>query len=123
MPKSYTFLIVEPSLAARIVIRSQFLDLEHHIDLASDFESAMEYITAKLYDLILIDINLNHRNTLIHQIKNNWHISKEAPIMGLSSYEDDALSEEKKERVFRKPFTKKDVIKIIEFLNNSKRNH
>ncbi|HIF0232369.1 TPA: response regulator [Legionella pneumophila] len=123
MPKSYTFLILEPSLAARIVIRSQFLDLEHHIDLAWDFESAMEYITVKLYDLILIDINLNHRNTLIHQIKKNWHISKEAPIMGLSSYEDYGLSEEKKERVFRKPFTKKDVMKIIEFLNSSKRNH
>lgn len=52
MLKSYSFLIVEPSLAARIVIRSQLLDLERHLDMARDFESAMEYITVKLYDLI-----------------------------------------------------------------------
>ncbi|MCP0912899.1 MULTISPECIES: response regulator [Legionella] len=122
MLKPYSLLIVEPSLAARVVIRSQFLDLEHHLDIAWNFESAIEYITFKLYDLILIDITLNERRSLFHQIKKNSLISNEAPIMGLSSQEDYVLIEKKKERVFRKPFTKADVIKIIEFLDNLKRN-
>ena len=109
-------------MAARVVIRSQFLDLEHHVDIAWDFESAIEYITFKLFDLILIDITLNERRSLLHQIKKNSLISNETPIMGLSSQEDYVLIENKKERVFRKPFTKADVIKIIEFLDNLKRN-
>ncbi|RUQ93679.1 response regulator [Legionella septentrionalis] len=122
MHNPYSLLIVESSLAARVVIRSQFLDLEHHVDIAWDFESAIEYITFKLFDLILIDITLNERRSLLHQIKKNSLISNEIPIMGLSSQEDYVLIENKKERVFRKPFTKADVIKIIEFLDNLKRN-
>ncbi|CZP45042.1 TPA: response regulator [Legionella pneumophila subsp. pneumophila] len=122
-PQSYSFLIVEPSLAKRIVIRSQFLNFRHHLDIAWDFESAREYLSFTLYDLILIDINIHQRTILINQIQNNWRIGKKTPIIGISSHEDYALSEENKERVFRKPFTKKDVIKIIEFLNGSRKNH
>lgn len=66
--KTYSLLIIEPSLAARVIIRSQFLDLGHHLDLALDFESARELISFKIYDLILIDINFDQRSNLIHQI-------------------------------------------------------
>lgn len=120
MQESYSFLIVESSLAARVIIRSQFLDLGHRLDIAWDFESAMEYVGSKLYDLILIDSALDQRTLLIQKIKKIWRIGKQTPIIGLSSYEDYALDGKKKELFFHKPFTKKDVAKIIEFIKNFK---
>jgi DNA-binding response OmpR family regulator len=93
------------------------LDLGHHVDLAWDFESAVEYAASKLYDLILIDLNIDQRSSLVHQIQNDWRISKETPIISLSSYEDNASTKMEKEHVFHKHFKKKDVEKIIKFFN------
>lgn len=117
--KSYSFLIIEASLAARVIIRSQFLDLRHHLDLAWDLESTKEFITFKEYDLILVDIKFDQISNFINQIKQSFPNCSKTPIIGLSSYESYSLNQQK-ELVFPKPLTKKDIAKIVAFLDTKK---
>ncbi|CAM4460761.1 MAG: hypothetical protein LEGION0403_FIIPPAGN_02356 [Legionella sp.] len=98
-------------------------DLGHHLDLSWDFESTVDLAGSKLYDLILIDEAFDQKRNLIDHVKKNSPIGKGAPIICLSSHEDYDLTEKKKELFFRKPFTKKDVLKIIQFLENLKMNN
>ncbi len=48
MQAAFRFLIIEESMASRIVIRDQFTRLNQHIDLVSTIEEALERIASAL---------------------------------------------------------------------------
>ena len=60
MQAAFRFLIIEESMASRIVIRDQFARLNQHIDLVSTIEEALERITSAFYDMILVDSRFYH---------------------------------------------------------------
>ncbi|HGC5940596.1 TPA: hypothetical protein ACIZCU_001406 [Legionella pneumophila] len=53
------FLVTETSHGARIVIRSQIIQLGHSVDMACDEASTLVLVELKPYHLILIDAELN----------------------------------------------------------------
>ncbi|AGH53204.1 Uncharacterised protein [Legionella pneumophila] len=74
MNNSFRFLVVEASFAARIVIRSQLMQLGQLVDLATTAEEMFDKIAVKTYDTLLIDNHLYNSlgdYDLIAFIKNN----------------------------------------------------
>lgn len=82
------FLVAEASLGARIVIRSQLMQLGHSVDMALDGESTLVLVESKTYHLILLDAECNKGfdcYELIDRIREKPTCNKRTPIILLSA--------------------------------------
>lgn len=78
------FLVTEPSLGARIIIRAHITQLGHCVDMALDVESTLVLVELKTYHVILIDAELNKECDcfeLIHLIREQSILNKLTPII------------------------------------------
>ncbi|KTD44149.1 response regulator [Legionella quateirensis] len=111
------FLVTEASLGARIVIRSQIIQLGHCVDMALDVESTLVLVESKTYHLILIDAELNkgfNCYELIDTIREQSTCNKLTPIILLSASPHKILKNSLYP-CFAKPMNINDVTKIINY--------
>ncbi|HAT6349374.1 TPA: response regulator [Legionella pneumophila] len=117
------FLVTESSLGARIVIRSQLMQLGHSVDMALDGESTLVLVELKTYHLILLDAELNkgfdcyELGDMIHQSTFN----RRTPIILLSASPHKTLKKSLYP-CFAKPMNVNDVNKIIDYLEEYNKN-
>ncbi len=116
-------LYVEDDLFASDVIK-RILIKYFEIDLANNAENAFKYISKKLYDVILMDINLGSG---LNGMELSQHIKKipgfeKVPIIAVTAY---AGEQDKKDILegcidyyISKPFMTKDLIKLLEQVTN-----
>lgn len=124
MNGSLHFLVTETSLGARIVIRSQLIQLGHTVDMAIDGESTLVLVESKTYHLILLDAGRNKGfdcYELIDMIREKSTCNKRTPIILLSASPHKILNNNLYP-CFAKPMNSKDVNKIIEYLEEYNKN-
>lgn len=121
MQAAFRFLIIEESMASRIVIRDQFTRLNQHIDLVSTIEEALERITFAFYDMILVDSRFYHElitmdfKSLIPE-QNKMTLRS---LIGLMTNQAIDLSHQQSLEdylYFAKPFSSEKTIQIIDYL-------
>ncbi|WP_131784094.1 response regulator [Legionella gresilensis] len=113
MPIPLCFLVIDTSLATRVVIRAHFNALGYFLDTAWDLESACDRIDTKLYDFIIIDKHLV-LCPVVEEFKSNSFLNKETPLIHFSSLTDrQALT-------FRKPIVKDDLLRMVTYLEKIK---
>lgn len=118
------FLVVEPSLGARILIRLHLLEFNHLMDIASDDESALELASMRVYDFILVDKNLNKNLNcyeLIDSIQRNSGLNRYTPMIILTSTHNEDNTVQGSSTYFKKPISKNDALQLIEFVQNLKK--
>lgn len=118
------FLVTEASLGARIVIRSQLIQLGHSVDMAFDGESTLVLVESKTYDLILLDAERNKGfdcYELIDRIREKSTYNKRTPILLLSASPHTILKNNLYP-CFAKPMNVNDVYKIIDYLEEYNKN-
>ncbi len=115
-------LVVEDSLIALVVIKTQLTKLGCLVDSATDGESALKEAQSKPYDLILMDIGLGDGPDgfeVAAHIKQQSPINHLTPIMAVTSHGETEYIEKALEvgmvGFFHKPFTLEDAMKIIEY--------
>ncbi|HAT8564417.1 TPA: response regulator [Legionella pneumophila] len=120
------FLVTESSLGARIVIRSQLIQLGYSVDMAFDGESTLVLVELKTYHLILLDAELNkgldcyELGELIHEQSS---YNRETPIILISASPHKVLKN-KLYPCFAKPMNLNDIKKIIDYLDEyNRKNH
>lgn len=126
MDNSLRILVVEDSLIALVVIKTQLTRLGCQVDTATDSETALKKVLLSSYDLILMDIGLGEGPDgfdVAVSIKQKSIINQLTPIMAVTShgekeYVDKAL-EVGMVGFFHKPFTLEDAMKIIGYTENS----
>ncbi|HEL9664690.1 TPA: hypothetical protein ACK8S5_001127 [Legionella pneumophila] len=121
MQAAFRFLIIEESMASRIVIRDQFARLNQHIDLVSTIEEALERIISASYDMILVDsrfyhelITMDFKFLIPEQNKIASH-----PLIGILTNQAIDLSHQQSLEnylYFAKPFSSEKAIQIIDYL-------
>lgn len=117
------FLVTESSLGARIVIRSQLIQLGHSVDMAFDGESTLVLVELKTYHLILLDAELNkgfdcyELGDMIQQST----LNRGTPIILLSASPHKILKNSLYP-CFAKPMNVNDVNKIIDYLEEYNKN-
>ncbi|MCZ4786696.1 hypothetical protein O6D23_02865 [Legionella pneumophila] len=115
MQPYFHILVIEDSVAARIVIRTQLSGLGQRVEMASTKGEALDRISSTTYDMILISKNFHHLLEaedflcLIPKGKNRPVIA----IMGNDFSSDPSI---KGFHQFYSPFTKENSLKIINFL-------
>lgn len=121
MDNSLHILVVEDSLIALVVIKTQLTRLGCQVDTATDGESALKKVLLHSYDLILMDIGLGEGPDgfdVAASIKQKSLINKSTPIMAVTSHGEKEYIERAVEvgmvGFFHKPFTLEDAMKIIE---------
>lgn len=121
MQAAFRFLIIEESLASRIVIRDQFTRLNQHIDLVSTIEEALERIASAFYDMILVDSRFYHElitmdfKSLIPE-QNKMTLRS---LIGIMTNQAIDLSHQQSLEdylYFAKPFSSEKTIQIIDYL-------
>ncbi len=118
-PHSLRFLVVEPSLGARILIRAHLLD-KHLVDMAWDDESAIELAFMRAYDFILVDNNLSCYE-LIDHIQQNSAFNEHTPMIILTSNHNEENKSQGSAIYFKKPISKLDALQLLDFLKNLKK--
>lgn len=124
MNGSLHFLVTEPSLGARIIIRAQITQLGHCVDMALDVESTLVLVELKTYHVILIDAELNKEGDcfeLIDLIREQSIFNKLTPIILLSTSPHKILKNSLYS-CFAKPMNINDVTKIINYLEEYNKN-
>lgn len=119
-PHSLRFLVVEPSLGARILIRLHLLEFKHLVDMAWDGESAIELALMRVYDFILVDKKLNCYEMIDH-IQQNSVFNKHTPMIILTSNHNEESKSQGSAIFFKKPISKKDALQLLAFLKNLKK--
>ena len=121
MQAAFRFLIIEESMASRIVIRDQFTRLNQHIDLVSTIEEALERIISASYDMILVDSRFYHElitmdfKSLIPE-QNKMTLRS---LIGIMTNQAIDLSHQQSLEdylYFAKPFSSEKTIQIIDYL-------
>ena len=121
MQAAFRFLIIEESMASRIVIRDQFTRLNQHIDLVSTIEEALERIASAFYDMILVDSRFYHElitmdfKSLIPE-QNKMTLRS---LIGIMTNQAIDLSHQQSLEdylYFAKPFSSEKTIQIIDYL-------
>lgn len=125
MNHCFHFLVIEESFAARIVIRTQLMKLNQHVDMTSTLEDALDKMVSIPYDIILVDINSYKKindldlTLLIKEQQPNGTI----PIILITGEQALDLSHHNKSiknpLYFKKPFTQNGAIKIIDYLKTT----
>lgn len=123
MNGSLHFLVTEPSLGARIIIRAQITQLGHCVDMALDVESTLVLVELKTYHVILIDAELNKGDCFerIDLIREQSIFNKLTPIILLSTSPHKILKNSRYP-CFAKPMNINDVTKIINYLEEYNKN-
>ncbi len=118
------FLVTESSLGARIVIRSQLIQLGHSADMAYDSESTLILVESKTYHLILLDAELIG-DVGCYELGDSIHeqstLNRETPIILLSASPHKILKNSLYP-CFAKPMNVNDVNKIIDYLEEYNKN-
>ena len=121
MQAAFRFLIIEESMASRIVIRDQFTRLNQHIDLVSTIEEALERIASAFYDMILVDSRFYHElitmdfKSLIPE-QNKMTLRS---LIGIMTNQAINLSPQQSLEdylYFARPFSSEKTIQIIDYL-------
>ena len=121
MQAAFRFLIIEESMASRIVIRDQFTRLNQHIDLGSTIEEALERIASAFDDMILVDSRFYHElitmdfKSLIPE-QNKMTLRS---LIGIMTNQAIDLSHQQSLEdylYFAKPFSSEKTIQIIDYL-------
>ncbi|WP_131783896.1 response regulator [Legionella gresilensis] len=117
MAKLLSFLVIDSSLSARIIMRWHFTALDYYLDMAWNLESAQDRVRTKHYDFILMDIDLKEVY-LIDECKKSSPLNKESQVIYLASSQAKTVIKprEKKVLVLPKPLTKNDTLKMIDYL-------
>lgn len=120
-------LLVEDTLIAQTLAKTQMLNQGCEVDIASDGVSALEKALSNPYDLILIDIGLGDGPDgfeVITQIKQESPFNKSTPIVALTAHESmdymDKADEVGMDHYFNKPFTPDDAKVIVEYIRKRK---
>jgi CheY-like chemotaxis protein len=118
----FHFLVVEESIAARIVIRGQLMQLDQRVDMTSTVEDALDKITGTSYDIMLIDIHSYNKvvdpdiPSLIKKLKPNSAL----PIIIITSQNEYELNQTNLSAegpiYFKKPFNQNSAMNIINYL-------
>ena len=121
-------LVVEDTLIAQVVLKTQLTQLGCEVDLASDGIIALDKAQKNPYDLILMDIGLGEGPDgfdVTLSIKNKSKINKDTPIMAVTAHGEPEYEEKAHAcgmlGYFKKPFTAADAKIILERLENNKR--
>lgn len=126
MNKRFHFLIIEESLAARIVMRSQLMGLDQHVDITPSLEDAFDKIIVIPYDILLIDSysykKINSLDMTPPVIKNLQ--IKTMPIIAIIGEQELELNQNHLSEgtllYFKKPFTEESAMKIIHYIKTAK---
>lgn len=120
-------LLVEDTLIAQTLAKTQLIDQGCEVDVAADGIIALEKALANSYDLILIDIGLGDGPDgfeVITQIKKQSVLNKTTPIVALTAHETmdymDKADEVGMDHYFNKPFTPEDAKVIVEYIKKRK---
>lgn len=120
-------LVVEDTLIAQVVLKTQLTQLGCEVDVASDGMIALDKALKNPYDLILMDIGLGDGPDgfdVTLSIKNKSKINKDTPIMAVTAHGEPEYEEKARAcgmlGYFKKPFTAPDAKIILEHLENSK---
>lgn len=122
MDNSLHILVVEDSLIALVVIKTQLAKLGCVVDTATDGEQALKKALVTPYDLILMDIGLGDGPDgfdVAASIKKQSEMNQSTPVMAVTSHGEAEYIEKATEvgmvGFFHKPFTLEDAMKIIEY--------
>lgn len=120
----FRFLIIEESMASRIVIRDQFSRLNQHVDLVSTMDEALERITFMPYDMILIDSHFYHLLRTMNFTSSipEHHKMTPCPFIGILANNNVNLSYHEVAEdylYFSKPFSPEKTVQIIDYLKAS----
>ncbi|WP_106225058.1 response regulator [Legionella pneumophila] len=124
MNNFFRFLVVEASFPARIVIRSQLMQLGQLVDLATTVEEMFDKIAVKTYDILLIDNHLYNSlgdDDLIAFIKKQQPHSI-APIIVITSQQPPIGNKANTLKIlcyFYKPFSEGNALKIINYVKST----
>jgi CheY-like chemotaxis protein len=127
MGKTFHILIVEDSMIAQVVLKTQMIKHGCTADTASDGESALMQALSVAYDVILMDIGLGEGPDgfeVTAAIKEQSDINKETPIIAVTSHSEPEF-QAKATAVgmvgyFNKPFNAENTVKILDFLKNER---
>lgn len=120
---SLRFLVVEPSLGARILIRMHLMELGHLVDMAWDDESAIELALMRHYDSILVgkDFNANiNCHELIDCIQKKSLLNQHTPMIILTASHNEDKNAQDSATYFKKPISKEDASQLVSFIRSLK---
>lgn len=126
MNNRFNFLIIEESFAARIVMRSQLMRLDQHVDITPSLEDALDKLVLKPYDILLIDSNsykkIDGPESTTPVIKNP--LNKNSLIIAIIGEQELEFNQNLPSNgsvpYFKKPFTEDSVMKIIHYIETTK---
>lgn len=124
MQTAFRFLIIEESMASRIVIRDQFARLNQNVDLVSTLKEALERITSTIYDMILIDSSFYHSLVRMDFKSLIPEQDKVAPYPFIGLLTNNAVNISHQQPLedylyFAKPFSPEKTTQIIDYLKAS----
>lgn len=116
-------LLVEDTLIAQTVVKTQLIDQGCEVDVATDGVSALEKAMHKTYDLILMDLGLGEGPNgleVTYQIKNQSALNKKTPIIAVTSHTSSEYMDKAMQvgidHYFNKPFTPDDAKVIVDYI-------
>ena len=130
MQRAPHILIVEDTMIAQAVLKTQMIQQGCTVDTASDGDSALKLATANQYDIILMDIGLGDGPdgfAIAMQIKKLCKINRNTPIMAVTSHGEPEYYHKAAaagmEGYFYKPFKPDDAQVIVDFLVSWQHEH
>ncbi|HHX8598188.1 TPA: hypothetical protein ACVO5S_001895 [Legionella pneumophila] len=120
MDEQFHFLIVEKSMASRIIIREQFAHLKQRVSLVPSIEAALDQLTSHAYSMMLVDSSFYHALTTI-DFNSSIPMGHKVPLIavmasnGLNLHHPQPLQNH---AYFPKPFSRESTLKIIEYLKD-----
>ena len=89
MQKAFHILIVEDTMIAQVVLKTQMIKQGCTVDTATDGETALNLALSNRYDIILMDIGLGEGPDGFHvamEIKKQSKLNRATPIIAVSSH-------------------------------------
>lgn len=122
--KQKNILVIEDNLETQLLIKVTLRD-KYKLELTSNPEEAMRKIKDGLFDLVLLDINLNDEvngRDILSITRNSFDLKK-LPVIVMTAYDlsesDKNFFDECANRLIAKPLDKNVLIKEIENLLNN----
>ncbi len=130
MHRAPHILIVEDTMIAQVVLKTQMIKQGCTVDTASDGVSALNLALLTHYDIILMDIGLGDGPDgfeVAMQIKKQSKINRNTPIMAVTSHGEPEYYHKAAaagmEGYFYKPFKPDDAKIIVDYLKNWQQLH
>jgi CheY-like chemotaxis protein len=123
--KPIHILVVEDSIIAQMMMKTNLIQKGCTVDVADDAPSALKKADSHHYDVILMDIGLGHGADgfeVAAQIKAHSVLNKQTSIAAVSAHEESEYRDRAKTvgmvGYFNKPFTLQNAEKIVSVIKN-----